>query len=116
MPECQSTGVSLLKIGLASALGLPPPPGELATQGVSWWYAPVAPLSATGVEKVEGYQQIRQMADVYRLIPRAKPGLPLDWRKGFGEFLCMVQGHSPDYDRVLQSQQTVLNLLRLTYY
>jgi hypothetical protein len=83
---------------------------------IAWFYAPQAPKEAIGVKSISGFREARAVSGATSAHQRAREGMDLDWRRGWGDYLAFFEGRCASHEAVIAAKHSIDAALQVDFY
>jgi biotin carboxylase len=114
--EAAGIGVSLTRAAMRVALALPWGAERMrAPSRVAFKLVHQPPTDATRVLDVRGLEAVEALPQVSEVYLNRGPGCPVDWRRGFDEFVFHLYGTTTDHDELLSLRERIDRLVACDY-
>lgn len=98
---------------LRQALGARSAP--ISFDGVAFRRFLQAPLGASGVEAIDGLEELRRRPGIVEIATQRPPGSPVSWRLGTNDYVLQVTGTAPDHATMAERLAEIDRTVRIRY-
>jgi biotin carboxylase len=110
------SNVNLFRSAFEVAVGKPVVfDGFAECHGVGFWLMLQPPMWARSVTRMNGLNELSDVAGVDTVSLGRRPGEPIDWREGTSSQVVTVQGRVADYDALEQTIATIRKTADIEY-